>query len=108
MALPKKKGIRKINVGSVQYYYTIEHDYYLSGLITKIGKVEFPNERFLFLVNSKDFWLEYPNVTPEEVFIITPKMVRQAIIFANTNKIWNPNGLCKYQLEENEFKLIKE
>lgn len=98
MALPKKKGIRKINVDSIQYYYTIEHDYYASGLMTKIGKVEFPNERFQFLVKC----------SIEETFTMTPKVVKQAIQFANMNQLWSKITVHSHQFYENEFKLNNE
>jgi hypothetical protein len=108
MALPKKKGIRRITVNDVQYYFTIHYDYYSPGLITSIGQIESLNKRFLFLTKCKDFWLEYPDVSIAETFTMTPKIVRQAIIFANEQQLWSVSGRCSYVYENNDLKKYRE
>jgi len=85
MAIPKK-GIRKITVENVQYYFTVELESYGFSIVVTIGLVENPNKRFSFSVKQGD-----PNLTfikEDKVGVVTPKLVHQAINYANVKTSW--------------------
>ena len=84
MALPKK-GLRKLTVDEKKYYWTVKRDYYIQSLVIGIGLVAEPNKHIKFHVSYKDPWVEFPDSTTNDVNVISPKLVREAILFANVN-----------------------
>lgn len=84
MALPKK-GLRKITVDEKKYYWTVKMDYYILCLVVGIGLVAEPNKHIKFHISYRDPWVEFPDTTSNEVNAITPKLVREAILFANAS-----------------------
>jgi len=88
MALPKK-GIRKIIVNEIEFYYTVQLEYYGMTIQTAVGLVSNPNKRFYFSVKQGD-----PNITTENSDkynpgTITPRIVSQAIKFVTKHPNWN-------------------
>jgi hypothetical protein len=103
MSIPTKKGIRKITLDDIQYYYTINKKGLEDFLIVKIGIVDTPNQRFLFCVAHKDFWLYFPKPVENKVKAVTSTIIRKAIAFANRNSLWTRNSTCIYEYKDNIF-----
>ncbi|WP_196889708.1 hypothetical protein [Aureivirga sp. CE67] len=85
MALPKKKGIRKITIDQITYYFKIDTDYYSSKLRANIGLEEKPNRRFSLFTDN------HP---------ITPKIIAESILLMNKKINW--------QKENSNFSLVHE
>ncbi|WP_196893340.1 hypothetical protein [Aureivirga marina] len=88
MALPKKKGIRKITIDSTVYYFKVDLVNETSEVKANIGLEEKPNRRF-------SLWAE--NVQ------ITPSIIAESILFMNRKTSWqseSKNYSLKYS-EEN-------
>ncbi len=104
MALPKK-GLRKINVQEKTYYWTVKTSYQSLCFVVGIGLVSEPNKHVMFLIKHKDPWLHFPEKTYNEVNRITPKLIRDAIVFANSNNDikWSGKKDSVFQYEEGQF-----
>lgn len=87
MALPKKGGVRKISVGATKYYWTWRTDYASKTIRIRVGEAQNQNKFLLIEACHVDVWLKFgePETTPNEIGIITPGFVRQAIDFALSN-----------------------
>jgi len=92
MALPKKQGLRKIQIEQTRYYWkvvTTENGY----LALSIGVVDKPNSRLLVVTPWLEPWLamgSYPAIKGERNGVITPALVKQAIKFALVNNWLTP------------------
>lgn len=94
MAIPKNKSIRKITVDTVPYYWSIKYDEDYGLIVCTIGLVDEPNYRFSFTRGANDSHTRYIHNSmdkKDEVKAITPKLVMQAILFANNNLDWKNN-----------------
>ena len=83
MALPKKHGLRKLQVGPTGYYWKIRHE--RSGKMTiLIGEVADPNCRLTVLTNWYDqvLLLAIDAVPLPSTGLISPGLVRKAIDYA--------------------------
>ena len=103
MSLPKK-GIRKINVDGIEYYYTVKLDYYNMTIQTAVGLVDKPNKRFYFSAKQGD-----PNIVTEKSEkynpgTITPSIISQAIKYATNQTDWNTSDATVHLFfAENSF-----
>ncbi|MDJ1497159.1 hypothetical protein QNI19_29745 [Cytophagaceae bacterium DM2B3-1] len=83
MAIPKKKGLRFIHVENEKYYWTCKTEVVPHTIRITIGKVLNRNQVLLIEAYHNDFWL-YINdkgLPENEIDIVTPAFVRQAIKF---------------------------
>jgi hypothetical protein len=88
MTIPKNKNIRKITVNNIQYYWSIKYDEDYGIVVCNVGLVEKPNYRFCFsrgADNSHVRWIRNRIEEKDELKAITPKLVSEAIKFANEN-----------------------
>jgi len=107
MALPKK-GIRKITVDNVKYYYTVSLEYYGMSIQVAIGLVNNPNKRFYFSAPQYDEFLKKEKGDELDIGTITPKLVAEAIKLANKETNWKEEKEAFHvQFAENKFSLIK-
>ncbi|RTQ50686.1 hypothetical protein EJV47_08620 [Hymenobacter gummosus] len=103
MALPKKQGLRKLQVGTTGYYWKLRNERNGEMTIT-IGEVANPNCRLTVHTNWYDPWLMLGDRTGQRwtTGIITPALVRQAINYALSQQ-WgeegNRNWVLNYQNE---------
>lgn len=91
MALPKKKGIRKLTVGDTRYYWTARYDYPGQRLVITVGLAERPTMVFYVFLNQQDPWLACPEPVKNEVGPLTPKFIRRSIEFTLDQTDW-PEG----------------
>lgn len=91
MALPKNKKIRRITVDGVEYYWTSKYDEIYGQINCNIGLVEKPNYRFSFLrgLDSSHTQYIHNGISEEDLLnAITPKLISDAIKYANKNLNW--------------------
>ncbi len=109
MAIARNKNIRKITVENVRYYWTIKYDEDYGDIICRIGLVEEPNFRFSFCRVANDShvrWINNSCDPKDELQAITPKLVSEAIKFANENLDWKNNNFSHIGSDSNGFYLI--
>lgn len=97
MALPKNKKIRKITVDNIEYYWTIQYDQDYGLVTCNVGLVDKPNYRFCFIRGTDSSHVRYIHNSideKDEVEAITPKLIRESIIFANENIDWQNKADC--------------
>lgn len=108
MTIPKNKNIRKITVDNVQYYWSIKYDADYGDIICNIGLVEEPNFRFSFCrgANSSHVrWIRNGVEEKDELEAVTPKLVADAIKFANENLDWKHSKYSKILSDSTGFSL---
>lgn len=94
MAVPKNRNIRKITVDSLQYYWSIKYDEDYGIIQCNIGLVNKPSYRFRFIRTANKSHVRYilnGIEDKDEVEVITPKLVAEAIKFANNSLDWKNN-----------------
>ena len=94
MSIPKNKNIRKIIVNTIQYYWSIKYDEDYGLIVCNIGLVDEPNFRFSFSRGANKSHIRYIQngiKEKDEIAAITPKLVAEAILFANDNLDWKNN-----------------
>lgn len=109
MAIPKNKNIRKISVNGVHYYWTIKYDEDYGNIICNVGLVDEPSFRFSFCRganNSHVRWTHNGVEAKDELEAVTPKLVSEAIKFANENLDWKNNGFSHVGSDSNGFSII--
>ncbi len=101
MSLPKK-GIRKITVDSIRYYWTVRIDYQSMQTHVGIGLVDEPNSHITLVTN-----LEEKDHTQDgsKFFSITPSLIKRAVKFAvDSDKIkWNGQMESMIELQNGVF-----
>ena len=110
MAIPKKNGLRKIKVGSTEYYWNFRTDYSTKTIRIRIGKVDDQNTNLLIEAYYVDKWLTIGEgeTKQNEIEIVKPGFIRQAIEFALLNN-WNQEQNKRLNLiYENKELTIKE
>ncbi|WP_103070883.1 hypothetical protein [Aquimarina sediminis] len=108
MTLPKNKNIRKITVNNIQYYWSIKYDEDYGLVFCTIGLVDKPNFRFSFsrgVDNSHVRYIQNGIEEKDEIEAITPKLVANAIVFANKNLDWKNNSLSRIISDSEGFKI---
>ncbi len=108
MTIPKNKNIRKIAVNNIQYYWSVKYDEDYGVIICNVGLVEKPNFRFCFsrgANNSHVRWIRNGVEEKDELKAVTPKLVSEAIKFANENLDWKNSGFSQIQSDSNGFRL---
>jgi len=106
MALPKK-GIRKISIGGIKYYWTVRTDYQMLCRVVGIGLVSTPNTHVTFMVHYEDQWLNIDRKIENEINSIKPNLIREAVLFANSNErvIWNGKSESVFYYNAGSFSL---
>ncbi len=103
MALPKKKGIRKLVYEDQRYFWTVKFDANALKLVVRVGLEEQPNTFFVFTVNYEDPWLSFPHQSTNEVNAITPKFIKKSIIYANEHVDWKEKSVCIFEYSNGIF-----
>jgi hypothetical protein len=87
MAYPRKAALRKIRIGLTEYYWNFRTDRSINTIRIRVGEVEDQNASLLIEAYHIDGWLTIgeQNTKPNEIEIITPGFVRQAVDFALLN-----------------------
>ena len=108
MAVPKKSGLRKIKIGLTEYYWNFRTDRSINTIRIRVGEVEDQNASLLIEAYHIDGWLTIgeQNTKPNEIEIITPGFVRQAVDFALLNG-WKqrPSKRLSLTYQNKEFKV---
>lgn len=107
MTLPKNKNIRKITVDNTRYYWTIEYDEDYGLIICHVGLVDEPNFRFSFHRGANKKHVRYiQNGIDEkdEIAAVTPKLVAEAIAFANEHLDWKNKASSIILSDSNGFR----
>lgn len=106
MTIPKK-GLRKIKVDNIDYYWKFTSNYQNKKLEVIIGKIVNPNKRIILSAKYVDLWLvdNLEEFMKNEIQIVTPDLIRKTIIFANENgwELDKKNKVFKVNLENNFF-----
>lgn len=108
MAIPKNKNIRKITVDNLHYYWSIQYDEDYGWIVCTIGLVDQPNVSFSFsrgANHSHTKYIENGIEEKEEVQAITPKLVAEAIAFANANLDWKNRAISRIVSTSKGFSL---
>lgn len=108
MAIPKNKDLRKITVDNTRYYWSIKYDEDHGMIQCNIGLVDTPNFRFSFSCGANNSHISYIHNAIEEkdeVEAVTPKLVAEAIKFANNNLDWKNRGISSIIYSSNGFSL---
>ncbi len=110
MALPKKSGLRKIRVGAVDYYWAWRTDYGSKTIRVRVGEVQDQNKHVLIEAYHVDVWLTIgePEPRPNEIQIITPSFIRQAVDFARSNGWDEAKNQRMHLVYHNQALSIKE
>ena len=109
MTIPKNKRIRKITIDKIQYYWTIKYDEDYGTILCNIGLVEAPNFRFSFYRganNSHIKWIDNGVEERDQLEAVTPKLVSEAIKYANENLDWKNKEFSLIASNSNGFSLI--
>ncbi|MEL6562556.1 MAG: hypothetical protein AAFQ94_30580 [Bacteroidota bacterium] len=105
MTLPKK-GIRKIKVDGVAYYFIVNLEYYDMTIQTVVGLVSNPNKQFYFSAQQGDENIVTEKSEKYNPGSITPGIVSRAIRYANSQTDWkNSNEMIHLYYSENLFSL---
>lgn len=90
MAIPQRNGLRKIKVGNKEYYWNFNTNYPTKTIRISIGEINNQNKRLLIDAYYVDTWLTIGDKERRrnEIEIVTPGFIRQAIDFAISNG-WN-------------------
>lgn len=111
MALPKNKKIRRITIDNIEYYWTSKFDE-IYGLVTcNVGLVEKPNQKFNFIRGVDSTHIQYVQngiKKKDTIRAITPKLVKEAIEFANKNLDWKNKKECWLSSNSEGFSLRQE
>lgn len=104
MALPSK-GIRKVTVSTIKYYWTVKVDYQMMKMVVGIGKVLSPNQHVSLFCKFEDPWLAFPEKVDNEAPNVTPRLIRKAIVYANSNEEieWNGKKASLFELTNGDF-----
>jgi len=103
MALPKNKGIRKLTVDNIRYYWTAKYDYQGQRLVVTIGLAETPNVVFYVFLNQQDPWLAFPQSVENEVDPLTPKFIRRSIEYTLSHTDWPKQGRIGFTFRDGNF-----
>ncbi|CAM1363367.1 hypothetical protein [Tenacibaculum xiamenense] len=110
MAVSKNRNIRKIIVDNIQYYWSIKYDEDYGLIICNIGLFDKPNYRFSFSRGANDSHIRSIHngiEEKDEIEAITPKLVAEAIEFANANLNWKNTKMSRITSDSEGFRLNK-
>lgn len=99
MSLPKNKGLRKIVINYIEYYWKTDKDIKTNILKVTIGKVLEPNKRVILSLKDS---LETENGV--RVQIVNPQLIKDTIKYAVSDGWENQEKIKPFQVKlENQF-----
>lgn len=99
MSLPKNKGLRKIVINDIEYYWKTDKDIKTNILKVTIGKVLEPNKRVILSLKDS---LETENGV--RVQIVNPQLIKDTIKYAVSDGWENQEKIKPFQVKlENQF-----
>ena len=99
MSLPKNKGLRKIVINDIEYYWKIDKDIKTDILKVTIGKVLEPNKRIILSLKDS---LETEDGIKNQ--IINPQLIKDTIKYAVSDGWENQEKIKPFLVKlENQF-----